>query len=227
MTILLAIETSTELASLALDVHGRILTRELAGTATHSSGVLPAVQSLLNEAGLRLNQCDAIAFGCGPGAFTGVRTACGVAQGLAFGAELPVISVVSLLAMAQAALEKQKLNNLVAILDARMNEVYWAHYVFENQTWPVKSAPMLSNAEQAFAYAAEHQASLAIGNGVIVPATFANLPQVSVMPNAQSVACLAQGDFAAGKMLTPELAEPFYLRNKIALTSAERLGEKS
>lgn len=113
MTILLAIETSTELASVALLTGDGLLSRELSGVQTHSQGILPAIQSLLLDAGIRLQDCDAIAFGCGPGAFTGVRTACGIVQGLAFGAELPILPVVSLLAMAEAAKQMADTTNVV------------------------------------------------------------------------------------------------------------------
>ena len=105
MTTILAIETSTELASVSLLLNEIIISRDLAGVQTHSFGLLPAVQEILQEVNIGLDQLDAIAFGCGPGAFTGVRTACGVVQGLAFGLQLPVISVVSLLSMAEAAKE--------------------------------------------------------------------------------------------------------------------------
>jgi tRNA threonylcarbamoyladenosine biosynthesis protein TsaB len=91
MPTILAIETSSELASCAL-LHGeRVSSRDSSGVRTHSQSILPMVQSLLDEAGIKLSDCDAIAYGCGPGSFTGVRTACGVAQGLAFGAALPVV----------------------------------------------------------------------------------------------------------------------------------------
>src|SRR4051812_47289178 len=99
---LLAIETSSELASCALLKGDTVSTRESSGVRTHSQSILPMVQELLAEAGIALSDCDAIAFGAGPGSFTGVRTACGIAQGLAFGAALPVVPLVTLDAMALA-----------------------------------------------------------------------------------------------------------------------------
>src|SRR3569833_1734821 len=92
MSVILAIETSTELASAAILFGDSLVLRQSAGAQTHSQSILPMVQSLLAEASLTLKQCDAIAFGAGPGSFTGVRTACGIVQGLAFGASLPVVA---------------------------------------------------------------------------------------------------------------------------------------
>lgn len=226
MTILLAIETSTDTASVALDVHGVLLSRELPGTETHSSGILPAIQSLLAEAKITLSQCDAIAFGCGPGAFTGVRTACGVVQGLAYGADLPVVSVVSLLAMAESARQDSESAHVVCILDARMNEVYWAHYVYADHHWQVKIPPSLSSAQHAFSEAARVAATVVLGKGVSASPGFVNQHVLYAMPGAMSVARLGLRDIQAGLLLRPEQAEPLYLRNKIALTTAERQRDK-
>lgn len=125
MTTILAIETSTELASAALLYQGKLLSRQSAGAQTHSDAILPMIQQLLAEAGLALAQCDALAFGVGPGSFTGVRTACGVVQGLAFGVDRPVVPVVTLEAAAQACrVHDAQAAEVLAILDARMGEVY-------------------------------------------------------------------------------------------------------
>src|SRR3712207_734053 len=105
MSIILAIETSSELASVALSVNGEVIKRESSGAQTHSQTVLPLVRDLLAQAGFKISRCDAIAFGSGPGSFTGVRTACGLAQGLAFGADLPVVPVITLEALAHACRE--------------------------------------------------------------------------------------------------------------------------
>jgi tRNA threonylcarbamoyladenosine biosynthesis protein TsaB len=226
MTILLAIETSTEMASVALHLNGALVSRELSGVETHSSGILPAVQHILDETKITLQQCDAIAFGCGPGAFTGVRTACGVVQGLAYGADLPVVPVVSLLAMAESARQANEGVNFVCVLDARMNEVYWAHYVYGDTGWEIVVPPSLSPALSAFSEAHQHVVKLVLGKGVTVPAEFFGLPHTDAMPHANSIAALALHDFKMGKQLRAEQAEPLYLRNKIALTSAERLREK-
>ncbi|MFZ6778305.1 tRNA (adenosine(37)-N6)-threonylcarbamoyltransferase complex dimerization subunit type 1 TsaB [Undibacterium sp. Ji83W] len=226
MTRILAIETSTELATAAILTDSGIFVRELSGVQTHSQGILPAIQALLVEAGVRLQDCDAIAFGCGPGAFTGIRTACGIVQGLAYGADLPVVPVVSLLAMAEAAREQVAANEFVCILDARMNEVYWAQYRFGDAGWTEVSAPALTGLASALAAITLENPQLVLGNGLVLPESeqtrYSSLPSLSCMPHAKQVGILGRLDFAAGRGLPADQAQPLYLRNKIALTTAER-----
>jgi tRNA threonylcarbamoyladenosine biosynthesis protein TsaB len=223
MPTILAIETSSELACAAL-LHGEhVILQESAGVQTHSQTILPMVQSLLQQAGIGLAQCDAIAFGAGPGSFTGVRTACGIAQGLAFGAGLPVVPVVTLAAMAQACREATQACNVLAILDARMGEVYWAQYRF-TAGWEVVIPPTLS------APAAVHPQGpvVACGNGLSAYAScfdsqpFAKGAASAITPHAAQIAQLARQAFAAGLTLPAREAQPLYLRNKVALTTAER-----
>ncbi|MET3118949.1 tRNA threonylcarbamoyladenosine biosynthesis protein TsaB [Undibacterium sp. GrIS 1.8] len=242
MTTLLAIETSTELASAALLIGDTLISRELTGVQTHSQGILPAIQSLLLEAGLSLKQCDAIAFGCGPGAFTGVRTACGIVQGLAFGTNLPILPVVSLQAMAESARQQHVLSNdvvdYIAVLDARMGEVYWAQYRYLNSVWQVIVAPTLSKAEEVRAVVDSDlldSSSLvfALGQGVVLPEnvsmaeSFSAHLHIACMPHARQIAQLALPDYLAGRGLDASQAQPLYLRNKIALTTAERMQLKA
>jgi tRNA threonylcarbamoyladenosine biosynthesis protein TsaB len=222
MTIILAIETSTDLASVALLLNEGIISRDLAGVQTHSFGLLPAVQDILQEADLRLDQLDAIAFGCGPGAFTGVRTACGVVQGLAFGLDLPVLSVVSLMSMAEASKEAKSWCDVVCCLDARMNEVYWAHYRFDGAAWREIEAPRLSDFGSALAYANEMKASLVLGQGLQLPEHLMGLDCVSAMPHAQFALRIAYEKLRSGLQVDAAYAQPLYLRNKVALTTAER-----
>lgn len=226
MTTLLAIETSTEMASIALLSKSGLICRELTGVQTHSQGVLPAIQDILKEAGVTLKQCAAIAYGCGPGAFTGVRTACGIVQGLAFGADLPILPIVSLLAMAQAAYESQLADDVVCVLDARMGEVYWAHYHYQDNVWTQVSEPALSTGEQVFAYANLNKLTLVLGNGIALK-DGATEKIINQMPHAEQIARLALIDFSMEKQLTAADAQPLYLRNKIALTTAERALVKS
>jgi tRNA threonylcarbamoyladenosine biosynthesis protein TsaB len=233
MPTILAIETSTEIASAAL-LHGaNLLYRESAGVHTHSEAILPMVQALLAEAGVTLAQCDAIAFGVGPGSFTGVRTACGVVQGLAFGADLLVAPVVTLEAMAQACHEACGALDVLAVLDARMGEVYWAQYRYDNGAWQVVTAPTLSAAAAVLPVGAV----VACGNGLTAYAE-AFAPDVTgqalitdlqplVMPSARQIATLGRAIAAQGACVDSEQAQPFYLRNKIAFTTAERLAKAS
>jgi tRNA threonylcarbamoyladenosine biosynthesis protein TsaB len=228
MQTILAIETSTELASAALLRDGHMISRESAGVQTHSLAILPMVQSLLAEAGISLAQCDALAFGVGPGSFTGVRTACGIVQGLAFGADLPVLPVVTLAAMAQACRELNGAGEVLAVLDARMGEVYWAQYRFADNLWQVIVEPTLSAPEQVSPLAAESGALQACGNGLAAYAeAFAAAPFAAgglpaVMPNACQIAQLGSVALAQGRGLSAVQAQPLYLRNKVALTTAER-----
>jgi tRNA threonylcarbamoyladenosine biosynthesis protein TsaB len=226
MPIILAIETSSELASCALLSGETLLARSSSGMRTHSQSILPMLQELLAEAGIALRDCDAIAFGAGPGSFTGVRTACGIAQGLAFGAALPVVPVMTLDAMAQACRALTGAADVLAVLDARMGEVYWAQYRYDGG-WHAVVAPSLC-APGAVAPLPAGGPLVACGNGFSAyPEAFAGCDfaagaLAAVMPHASQVAQLAAIELAAGRSVSAAAAQPLYLRNKIAFTSAER-----
>jgi len=231
MPIILVIETSAELASCALltgeHTAQKVLARESSGVRTHSQSVLPMVQELLGEAGVTLAQVDAIAFGAGPGSFTGVRTACGVAQGLAYGANLPVLPLVTLEAMAEACRARTGAGEVLAVLDARMGEVYWAQYKYEdNGGWREVLAPALSAPQDVAPLPAD--GLRACGNGLIEYAdAFAGKPFArdavpDIVPHARELALLAVAALAAGQGVPAAQAQPLYLRNKVAYTSAER-----
>jgi len=233
MPTILAIETSSELASCALlsgdtahsSAHFSVLSRESGGVRTHSQSVLPMVQELLAEARIRLADVDAIAFGAGPGSFTGVRTACGVAQGLAFGADLPVLPLITLEAMAEACRAGTGATEVLAVLDARMNEVYWAQYRFDGR-WQAVIEPVLSSPE---AVAPQPVPGLAAcGNGFAVypdafaGKAFAQAADAAIVPHARDLARIGAAALAAGQAVPADQAQPLYLRNKVAYTSAER-----
>ncbi|RJG06016.1 tRNA (adenosine(37)-N6)-threonylcarbamoyltransferase complex dimerization subunit type 1 TsaB [Noviherbaspirillum cavernae] len=228
MSTILAIETSTETASASLLHDDIIIAGETTGVHTHSQTILPMVQDLLKQAGMTLEQCDAIAFGSGPGSFTGVRTACGVAQGLAFGSDLPVVPVVTLLAMAQACREECGADNILVILDARMGEVYWAQYRHEHG-WHTVLEPRLSAPS---AVAAKGRV-VACGNGLAAyPGKFENLAaedgmQPHIMPHARQVARLARIAFENGNAVAARDAQPLYVRDKVAMTTVERLATRA
>jgi tRNA threonylcarbamoyladenosine biosynthesis protein TsaB len=228
MPTIVALETSSELASCALLHDGRLTSRSADGVRTHSASLLPMVQELLAEAGIGLAQCDAIAFGAGPGSFTGVRTACGIAQGLGFGAGLPLVPVVTLDAMALACHERHGAAEVLALLDARMNEVYWAQYRF-NDGAPVAVLPPALSAPVGVA---PQGAPQACGNGLTAYAeafagaftgpAFTLAADATVLPHAEQVARLGAAAFAAGHAVAAADAQPLYLRNKVAYTRAER-----
>jgi tRNA threonylcarbamoyladenosine biosynthesis protein TsaB len=221
MTTILAIETSTELASAALLIGERLIQRELSGVQTHSQGILPMVQDLLSEAGIALARCDAIGFGCGPGAFTGVRTACGIVQGLAYGAGLPVLPVVTLRAMAEGARRSHGVNEVLCVLDARMEEFYWAGYRHAAGGWEELAAPQLSRVP-ALPSGGSGGPALVLGKGVDLGELPVGVKLVAGMPHASQVAHLALRDYLDGKAMPAEMAQPLYLRNKVALTTEER-----
>lgn len=227
MTTLVAIETSTDLATVALLHNDELSVLTAMGTTTHSQSILPMIQQLLREANIRLAECDAVAFGAGPGSFTGVRTACGVAQGLAFGADLPVVAINTLEAMALACHDATGAPSVLPILDARMGEVYWAQYDF-SAGLAITSAPCLS----APAMVISHGAVTACGNGLHVfsardtePAFLRNA-RADLMPHAAQIAQLARRALQAGLQVHARDAQPIYLRNQVALTTAERLQKK-
>lgn len=232
MPTILAIETSTEIASAAILFDGRLKSAEAAGVQTHSQSLLPMVQNLLLQAGLRLQDCDAIAFGAGPGSFTGVRTACGIAQGLAFGLGLPVLPISTLLAMAEQARQQCGAVQVMPILDARMGEVYWAKYGFDG-AWQTLDQAALANP----AALPTLDGVFACGNGLTLcpdghfasaqkPAADAS-DAIRIMPHAQYIARLGQIALANGHGLPASEAQPLYLRNKVAQTTVERMAERA
>ncbi len=181
------------------------------------------VQGLLADAGLTLAQCDALAYGMGPGSFTGVRTACGLAQGLAYGAGLRVAPVITLMAMAETVRHSGAGHDVLAVLDARMGEVYWAQYRFDGH-WQCIAEPTLSPASEVVA----NGEPVVCGNGLSAyPDSFSQLGELQrlpdIMPQAEAVALLAADMVREHALVAPRDAQPLYLRNKVALTTAERM----
>jgi tRNA threonylcarbamoyladenosine biosynthesis protein TsaB len=221
---ILAFDTSTELCSCALTGDGEIAYREQQAGQSHSQVLLPMIDSLLVERGSSLHALDAIAFGCGPGSFTGLRIACGVAQGLALGADLPVIPVTSLLALA----EGQATRKVVACVDARMREIYHAAYEREGDDWSCVSQPSLCQPDQAPPLAGDGWSGCGSGfraHGEALSKRYAGqltAIDAGALPSAQHIARLAMRRFARGEVTDAASAAPLYLRNKVALKSCER-----
>lgn len=220
----LALETSTEYCSVALWQDGTLHERcELVGQK-HSEVLMPMLNDLLQDLGFGIRDMDGIAFGAGPGSFTGVRIACGVAQGLALGAELPIAGVCTLQALAQAAGH----DKVVAALDARMAEVYYAAYEKRDGEWRAVHEPGLYLPQKA--PLAEGSGWFGVGSGFLAHGDLlrayyaANLVGVDeqAVPQASAVAQLAAPIFAAGKGLDAADALPLYLRDKVALKTSER-----
>ncbi|MCW7539093.1 tRNA (adenosine(37)-N6)-threonylcarbamoyltransferase complex dimerization subunit type 1 TsaB [Aquabacterium sp. A7-Y] len=224
--VLLALETATETLRLGALTAGRVHTREGAGGAQASVQLLPAVLALLEETGLRLQDLDAIAFGRGPGAFTGLRTACSVAQGLAFGAGKPVLPVDTLLIVAEAARRDGGAADVWVAQDARMNEIYAARYRHDGGRWHTLREPALySAAALAERIAAEGGECLA-GNALALHAepwqalALQRLPDA--VPDAAALLQLAAAGWSRGEAVDAALALPLYIRDKVAQTTAER-----
>lgn len=226
---LLVIDTSTEWCSAALWLDGRILARRVLAGQRHSSLLLPMVDELLRESDLSLRQLDGIGYGAGPGSFTGLRIACAVTQGLAFGADLPVTGVSTLESIAQQIGTEQ----VLTVLDARMAEVYWAAYQREGEGWRGVSEPQLALPESVVVPVGGEW--VGAGNGfaalgdVLRPRLTAQLARIddTLMPDAAAMAPLAAAAFARGEGMDAALAAPIYLRDKVALTTDERRARKS
>jgi tRNA threonylcarbamoyladenosine biosynthesis protein TsaB len=227
---ILAIDTATESCSAALLLDERLLQREQLLERGAAEAILPMVAELLNEAGMRLSMLSAIAFGRGPGAFTGVRLAASVTQGLAFGAGLPVVPVSDLQALAQRALDNTRaIERVLVCTDARMHEVYWGCFersadgfarpwgeehvtrpaaVTIPRSWglPCEAVPgRLAGVGSGFtAYPPLRDA---LGHGVILG---------GLLPRAVEVARLAVNELAAGRIFPAEQALPVYLRDDVA-----------
>jgi tRNA threonylcarbamoyladenosine biosynthesis protein TsaB len=225
---ILAIDTSTEFLSLALWLDGRVLSRDIHAGQTHSQQILPTLRALLDEAQIELTALNGIAFGAGPGSFTGLRIACGVAQGLAFGANLPVVGVSTLQALAQ----QSGAEKVIACLDARMGEIYHAAYEKQNGEWLEVSAPALFKPEDAPKLTGNDW--VGVGTGWLVyPDVLQSVygeqlrempaPDHHSHPTATSIAELALPTFKAGLAGPAHEAAPIYIRNKVALKMSERV----
>jgi len=222
---LLALETSTRRLSVALWCDGRL--RVCCAEHTHGGSelILPWVGQLLDEEAIGLHQLDGIAFGAGPGGFTGVRLACGIAQGLAFGADLPTIGIGSLEALA---LEHGP-GRVYACLDARMNEVYCAAFEVRDGRCHQVLAPVVTPPLQAPLAPGERW--IGVGDGfeayraALTERLGTTLASVApgLFPTAAAVARLAAPRLAAGEGIDAAAARPRYVRDKVALTTAERL----
>lgn len=242
----LAFDTSTDVLSLGLAYGEQVWTQTLPGGAQASSGLIPAVLAMLAEAKLPLKSLDAIVFGRGPGSFTGLRTACAVAQGLAFGSNVPVLPVDTLMAVAEEArwtrLQAGKMDpdaelTVLALLDARMDEVYSAAYRWQRHPelayglWqevsPVQvGAPGKVQVSQGME-GSPGPAWVLAGNafaayGERLPEGLQHASRCEALPTAAALLRLAPALWAQGLAVPAEQAVPLYIRDKVANTTAER-----
>ncbi|MER2473246.1 tRNA (adenosine(37)-N6)-threonylcarbamoyltransferase complex dimerization subunit type 1 TsaB [Photorhabdus laumondii] len=219
---ILAIDTATEACSVALWNDGAVLAQFEISPREHTQRILPMVQSVLAEAGMSLQQLDALAFGRGPGSFTGVRIGVGIAQGLALGAELPVIGVSTLNAMAQGVFRLLGATQVLTAIDARMGEVYWGQYIRNQQgEWQGHETEAVLKPEQVQTF----MASLS-GDWVVAGTGWQAYPQLMAshltltdssitLPHAEDMLPLAIQMWQNGEVTAVEHAEPVYLRNEV------------
>jgi tRNA threonylcarbamoyladenosine biosynthesis protein TsaB len=225
MSRLLAFDTSTETLSVAVRHGDGVYAHSGAGGPQSSTTLIPLIQRLLSEAGLALAELDAIAFGRGPGSFTGLRTACAVAQGLGFGAGVRLLPVDTLLALAEEARHRFGDRRIVAVLDARMDQVYAARYDFDDAASVAAAEAELLAPEQV----AVPAGWVLAGNAF--PAYGTRLPPAAarrdVLPTAAAMLRLAPDLLAAGAAVAPAEAWPLYVRDKVAQTTEERAAIKA
>jgi tRNA threonylcarbamoyladenosine biosynthesis protein TsaB len=221
---LLAIETATEACSAALLCGDAVRERFVIAPREHTQRLLGMVDELLNEAGISVRQLDGVAFGCGPGAFTGVRVAAAVAQGVAFAADRPVVGVSTLAALAHGAFAARQATHILAALDARMGEVYWGAYrhdgtvphllvpecVCRPEAVPVPTSAAWFGVGSGWD---EYNAALTARSGASSTAW-----QGNVHPHAQDVLYLGRQALRAGHGGCAETALPVYLRDQVVQT---------
>ncbi|MCT8126648.1 MULTISPECIES: tRNA (adenosine(37)-N6)-threonylcarbamoyltransferase complex dimerization subunit type 1 TsaB [unclassified Alishewanella] len=221
----LALDTSTEACSVALALDGQILALDEVCPQQHSKRILPMLQQLLSDAGVSLYQLDGIIFGRGPGSFTGVRIGVSVAQGLAFGADLPVFGVSTLAAMAQAAAVQQNATEVIAAIDARMAEVYIAAYALDEAGLMQAITPEIAAKPAALP---EVLTSLSFTSQVLGVGTgWQTYPQAlqqlapaliadSILyPSAQFMLPFASRAWQQQLFVSAEQAEPVYVRDEV------------
>ena len=223
MPVLLALDSSTDTMALALVTPGQTKVFEAAGGAQASARMLPEVKALLAGAGLNMAALDAIAFGQGPGAFTGLRTACAVTQGLALGLDKPVLAIDSLMLVAEDARGAGAGDDIWVAMDARIGEIYAAHYRWVDGAWTVVEAPALY-APQALAAHWGQPAAVAGTALTEYGAALGDLPRSwpQARSRAAALGALALAAWQRGDTRDAAEALPVYVRDKVALTTAER-----
>lgn len=221
---ILAIDTATEACSVALSDNGNTHAHFELCPREHTQRILPMVQDILAAGSLSLEQIDVLAFGRGPGSFTGVRIGIGIAQGLALGANLPLTGVSTLATMAQGAWRKTGATRVLAAIDARMGEVYWAEYQRDEQgIWRGEETEAVLKPDAVSERLRHLEGSwVTVGTGWPAWPDMANDCGLTLtdgevlLPAAEDMLPLAQQQFSAGRIVAVEHAEPVYLRNEVA-----------
>ncbi len=215
---LLALDTATEACSVALQHNGRLYQRYAQIPRLHAQQILPMVQQVLDEAGISLEQVEVIAFGQGPGAFTGLRIAAGVVQGLAFALDKPVLPVSTLATIAQRCWREQGAEQVAVAIDARMDEVYWGCYAVRDGLMQLQGSEQVCAPEKATLPAAGHWQAAGTGwaayaGRIQMPAS---QPAEVLLPHAADMLALASAAWQQGQAVAAQQAQPVYLRNQVA-----------
>jgi tRNA threonylcarbamoyladenosine biosynthesis protein TsaB len=227
--LILAIETATEACSAALAIGDDITVRFEIAPRQHTQLILTMMDEVLTEAGVTLKQVDAIAFSRGPGAFTGVRIATGVAHGVALSIDKQLLPISTLAAIAQQLHENEGIEQCVVAIDARMGEIYWGRYVAQQGFMLLQDDEAVSKPEVLQAVVANFPDCILAGKGWDAYGEHFDVSTMSklnkahnILPSAHSIARLAVTDYKQGKAVDIEQAQPIYLRDKVAQTIAER-----
>jgi tRNA threonylcarbamoyladenosine biosynthesis protein TsaB len=218
---ILTFDTATEACTVALQCGDAVYFRHEIAPQKHASLLLPLIQSLIDEASITLPDLTAIGFGCGPGSFMGVRLATGIAQGLGFGLNIPLIPISTLQTIAQTAFYLTETQSFLAGWDARMNEIYWGFYVLdENRLMQSKMNDQLSAPEAVDTSFAGEIGSLA-GNAWAayqnrLPKALADTPSLTtIYPEAKAMLPIAISQYLAGNVVAAECAHPHYVRHHV------------
>ncbi|QLD34276.1 tRNA (adenosine(37)-N6)-threonylcarbamoyltransferase complex dimerization subunit type 1 TsaB [Mannheimia varigena] len=220
MTTILALDTATEACSVALLHNGLISTLDEISPRSHTQRILPMVDELLTQANIQIKDVNYLVFGRGPGSFTGVRVGVSVAQGLAMGANLPVVAVSNLKAMAEEAYQKLGAEKVIALIDARMNEVYFAQFERNGEQWNEVEAEQVCSPEKAISQFQVSENVVVVGTGWAAYSQFfeQNLPLVVsdiTLPSAEYMLSIAQEEITKGNVQSALKIEPVYLRNEV------------
>jgi tRNA threonylcarbamoyladenosine biosynthesis protein TsaB len=224
MTTLLALDTATEACSVALLHEGKVLSHYEVIPRLHAQRLLPMIKQLLADASVPMSALDAIAFGRGPGAFTGVRIAVGVVQGLAFALDRPVLPVSNLAVLAQRSLREQGVSQVAAAIDARMDEVYWGCYRAEQGEMRLQGIESVLPPEQAALPRDADGEWFAAGTGwgayaQRIPVAVSGC-DAAMLPHAEDLLTLARFAWARGEAVVADQAQPVYLRDQVATPKA-------
>lgn len=227
---LLAVETATEACSAALYLDGEVIERYQVAPRDHAQLILPMIDGLMSEAGLQLADLDALAFGRGPGSFTGIRIATGVIHGLALGSELQVVPVSTLAAVAQEFFDRngERCDTAFTAMDARMGEIYFAVYRRNASGFAELLGEEKVMPAESVMFPGAHGAGIGTGWGVYREVLMeklagqVDLVETGNLPRAGAIARLGARGFEQGLAVDVEDAQPVYLRNKVAKKESER-----